>query len=69
MTVKISACHYLSLIITAYNEEEALPKLINEIIEDMQEWTYLELIIVNDGSLDQTQNVNVHCERTCQPDA
>ena len=57
MTEKISACHYLSLIITAYNEEEALPKLINEIVEDMQEWTYLELIIVNDGSLDQTQSV------------
>ncbi len=52
-----SSDRYLSLIITAYNEEEALPKLIHEIVQDMSTWEHLELIIVNDGSQDQTQAV------------
>ncbi len=47
----------LSLIITAYNEEEALPKLFEEIISDLREWAILEVIIVNDGSRDRTATV------------
>lgn len=55
--VSISPFIAISIILTAYNEEEALPKLVNEIKEQMWEWPRLELIIVNDGSVDHTKNV------------
>ena len=47
----------LSVVISAYNEEEALPLLFSELLEELRGWTSLEVIIVNDGSLDQTAEV------------
>ena len=45
----------LSLVIVAYNEEEALPLTVAEALEVLTPLTQeLELIIVDDGSLDQT---------------
>ena len=59
-----SPSHHLSLIITAYNEEEALPKLVAEIIRDMAEWEQLEIIIVDDGSTDQTSAIMKELSQT-----
>lgn len=42
----------ISLIIPAYNEEEALPKTLDEYIDFVD-----EIIIVNDGSSDRTENI------------
>ena len=47
----------LSLVISAYNEEEALPRLFAEIKRDLVGWTALEVIIINDGSTDGTAEV------------
>lgn len=52
-----SPLHRLSLVITAYNEEIALPKLFEELLEALGHWRALEVIIVNDGSRDQTAQV------------
>ena len=50
-----SLVHYILFrILTAFNEEEALPKLFKEIKTDLNRWINLELIIVNDGSSDRT---------------
>ena len=57
MSDDFSPDRQLSLVIAAYNEEEALPKLIDEIIQDLRTWEKLELIIVDDGSTDQTASV------------
>lgn len=47
----------LSIVISAYNEEEALPKLIEEIRASLVGWERLEVIMVNDGSQDRTRDV------------
>ena len=47
----------LSLVISAYNEEEALPKLIEEIIDTLKDRDALQVIIINDGSTDRTAEV------------
>ena len=47
----------LSLILPAYNEAEALPLLVYEINETLHSLDHLEVIIVNDGSQDETSNV------------
>lgn len=45
----------LSIIIPAYNEEESIEKVISELKETVdQEY---EIIVVNDGSTDQTENI------------
>ncbi|MBU1176891.1 glycosyltransferase family 2 protein [Patescibacteria group bacterium] len=45
----------LSIIIPAYNEEEGIEKVISELKETVdQEY---EIIVVNDGSTDQTENI------------
>jgi glycosyltransferase involved in cell wall biosynthesis len=41
-----------SLIVPAYNEEEALPKTLDEYIDYVD-----EIIVVNDGSLDKTDTI------------
>ena len=64
----------LSLIISAYNEEEALPQLFAEIRRELVGWEVLEVIIVNDGSTDRTAEVmseleaDLEAERTEESD-
>lgn len=48
---------HLSVVISAYNEEESLPILFDEVLDELRGWTSLELIIVNDGSTDRTEEV------------
>ena len=43
--------------ISAYNEEEALPKLIKEITDTLKDRDALQVIIINDGSTDRTAEV------------
>ena len=47
----------LSLVLPAYNEAEALPKLVDEINQTLHSIEYVEVIIVNDGSSDDTAEV------------
>lgn len=56
---------YLSVIVPAYNEEQRLPKMLDETIEylEKQAYTY-EIIVVDDGSTDRTSSiVNEFAER------
>lgn len=59
----------LSVIVPAYNEEERLPKMLNECIEfleerrkNMPDYMY-EILVVDDGSSDQTSSV---AQRFCK---
>lgn len=45
-----------SIIVPVYNEEENINKLLNEIINSIKTITDYEIIVVNDGSQDQTKN-------------
>lgn len=65
VTEKVSESHskkaddvYLSVIVPAYNEEQRLPKMLDEAIEylEAQQFKY-ELIVVDDGSRDGTSIV------------
>ena len=48
----------VSIIIPAYNEEEAIGEVIEDILEAMQDVGYeWELIVVNDGSRDRTREI------------
>ena len=49
---------YLSVIVPAFNEEQRLPKMLNESIEylENQKFKY-EIIVVDDGSSDRTSSV------------
>lgn len=49
---------YLSVIVPAYNEEQRLPKMLDEAIEylERQKFKY-EVIVVDDGSKDRTSQV------------
>ena len=51
---EVSPFHSLSLVIAAFNEEEALPKLFDEVMIQLSSWPTIELIIVDDGSTDDT---------------
>lgn len=49
---------YLSVIVPAYNEEQRLPKMLDDTIEYLEKQTFkYEIIVVDDGSKDQTSNV------------
>ena len=58
----------LSLVISAYNEEEALPQLFTEIQRDLVGWKALEVIIINDGSHDRTAEVMSEIKEALQRD-
>ena len=45
-----------SIIVPVYNEEQNIDKLLNEIINSIKTITDYEIIVVNDGSEDQTKN-------------
>ncbi len=47
----------LSIVIPCYNEEEGLPKLINEISNFKNSHPDVEFIIVNNGSTDKTKEI------------
>jgi len=49
---------YLSVIVPAYNEEQRLPKMLDETLEylERQKFSY-EIIVVDDGSKDSTSSV------------
>ncbi len=48
----------ISIIIPAYNEEEAIAEVMDQIIETMKATDYQwELIVVNDGSKDRTREI------------
>ena len=50
----------ISVIIPAYNEEESIEKVIDEIIKVLQEnniYENSEIIVVNDGSTDRTREI------------
>ena len=46
-----------SIVVPVYNEEENINKLLNEIINSIKSITNYEIIVVNDGSEDETKNV------------
>ena len=54
------------LIISAYNEEENIPLLTNELLKSFQDISFenYELIFVNDGSKDQTLSVLIEIQKT-----
>ena len=49
----------ISLVIPSYNESESLPKLLTQIqrIADAQSWSEYEIIVIDDGSNDNTFSV------------
>ena len=47
----------LSIIIPCYNEEKYLLQTINKLLSILREFDYYEIIIVNDGSIDQTEMI------------
>nr|WP_240163752.1 glycosyltransferase [Spirosoma taeanense] len=47
----------ISLIVPAYNEEENLPVLIHRLMAVMEPYGSYELLIIDDGSTDQTRHV------------
>ena len=47
----------LSIIIPVYNEEHTIKKILEEVCDFKKENSLYEIIIVNDGSTDQTLNV------------
>jgi glycosyltransferase involved in cell wall biosynthesis len=47
----------LSIIIPCYNEEKNLLQTINKLLSILQKFDYYEIIIVDDGSIDQTQMI------------
>jgi len=51
----------VSIIIPAYNESESLPILIDEINENLNNKLEYEIIIVNDCSIDLTENIIKKC--------
>lgn len=54
----------LSIILPAYNEEKNLPKVINQIIEVVDELKLdAEIIVVDDGSTDKTREVITELEK------
>lgn len=54
------------LIISAYNEEQNIPLLTNELLKSFQDISFenYELIFVNDGSKDQTLSVLIEIQKT-----
>ncbi len=53
-----AATCFLSIIIPAYNEEDRLPNSVPQIIDFVRQQDYsAEIIVVDDGSIDQTANV------------
>ena len=50
----------LSVVITAYNEEEALWGVCEELISALEDLDQKEILIINDGSIDQTAQVMDH---------
>ncbi len=54
------------LIISAYNEEENIPLLTNELLKSFQDISFenYELIFVNDGSKDQTLSVLIEIQKS-----
>lgn len=50
------------IVLPAYNEEEALPQLIDALVEEfMEEKKKFEILIVNDGSHDRTREIAQAC--------
>ena len=49
-----------TLVVPAYNEEEALPKTLDEYIDFVD-----EIVVVNDGSKDRTDQIATEYARTC----
>lgn len=47
----------ISLIVPAFNEEENLPVLVHRLMAIMQPYTSYEILIIDDGSSDQTRHV------------
>ena len=52
---------YISVIIPAYNAEKCLEESVNSIINQLYE--PCEIIIINDGSVDSTENICARLER------
>ena len=58
MSTEINEAIQLSIIIPAYNEEESLPMLLEQIQDVLRTCTYnAEVIFINDGSTDGTSEV------------
>jgi dolichol-phosphate mannosyltransferase len=47
----------LSIVIPVYNEEAVLPFLIERLDKNIPSWGNCEIILVNDGSSDNTYNI------------
>ncbi|WP_461081247.1 glycosyltransferase family 2 protein [Spirosoma flavus] len=47
----------ISLIVPAFNEEENLPVLVHRLMAVMQQYKSYEILIIDDGSSDQTRHV------------
>ncbi len=64
--MSVSDALFLSVVTPAHNEQENLPKLVQEVTTVAttlgQPW---ELVVVNDGSTDQTESVLRRCMEDC----
>lgn len=49
--------HFITYIVTAYNEEKNLSKTVQEILKLETIFPKYEILIINDGSIDNTQSV------------
>jgi glycosyltransferase involved in cell wall biosynthesis len=54
----------LSVVLPAYNEQVALPIVVQAIASNLQRWSY-EIIVIDDGSTDGTWVVIERLEREC----
>src|SRR5437899_7933012 len=60
--------YLVSIVIPAFNEEEILPKCIQELTYVMNDAGYnSEIIVVNDGSTDNTLSVAQSMKGKCAP--
>ncbi|MGZ3582521.1 MAG: glycosyltransferase [Ktedonobacterales bacterium] len=55
---KVLAHHSLSVVLPAYNEEQAIEATVTEVVSTLDAWDAdFEVLVVNDGSVDRTEDI------------